>query len=73
MKDKIILGNKDTNINGWKLFQYVDYPSYEKPCLIYNLAYWKNGRIIEETEEFFDSKIIAIDFYNDNNKEYKND
>jgi hypothetical protein len=69
MNDKIILGNKNTEINGWKLFQYVDYPSYNKPCLIYNLAYWKNGRIIEETEEFFNSKIIAIDFYNEQQKD----
>ena len=69
LDDKIIKGNKDTKTNGWKLIRYMDYPSYEKSCFMYHLAYWKNGRIIEETEEFFDSKIIAIDFYNDNNKE----
>ena len=67
MKDKdekFIRGNKDININGWKLLQYMDYPSGYKPYLIYHLAYWKNGKILEETEEFFDSKIIAMDFYN---------
>ena len=25
----------------------IDYPSYEKSCFMYHLAYWKNGRIIE--------------------------
>ena len=33
-------------------------------CYIYNLAYWKNGDVIEDTEEFLDNKTIAIDYYN---------
>ena len=43
--------------------QYYHYPSNEKPAIIYNLAYWKNGNVVEDTEEFIDNKTIALDFY----------
>ena len=63
-ENTIIRGSKDYNTDGWKLLKYIDYPSNEKARFIYNLAYWKNGNIIEDTEEFIDNKTIAIDFYN---------
>ena len=68
MKDEIFIkGNKDTKINGWKLCRYINYPSYEKPHFIYHLAYWKNGKVVEDTEEFIANKTIAIDYYNNVN------
>ena len=63
LEERIIKGNKDINIDGWKLLQYYHYPSNEKPAIIYNLAYWKNGNVVEDTEEFIDNKTIALDFY----------
>ena len=72
MKEEIIAGNKDLNVDGWKVAKFDsifggenidgEYTPYsEEPC--YDLAYWENGKIVEETEYFWDSEIIALNEY----------
>ncbi len=64
--DKIIKGNKDINVDGWKVleFESVFYDiEYEDNHLCYNVAYWRDGKIDESTEEFYDSEIIALNEY----------
>ena len=62
MKDKseFIMGVKDKYVDGWKVLRYVDYPSGENACYIYNVAYWKDGEIDQSTEDFYDSELIAL-------------
>jgi hypothetical protein len=67
-KSEFIRGNKDKNVNGWKLIKTESVWDY-KP--LYCLAYWENGDIIEDTEEFIDNKTIAIDYYNSSKGERK--
>ena len=61
MKEEIIAGNKDINVDGWKVLEFDSVLNPDEPC--YDLAYWKNGEIVEETEEFWDSEIIALNEY----------
>ena len=67
-KSEFIRGNKDINVNGWKLIITESIWDY-KP--LYCLAYWENGSVIEDTEEFIDNKTIAIDYYNSSKGEIK--
>ena len=67
-KSEFIRGNKDINVNGWKLIITESIWDY-KP--LYCLAYWENGDVIEDTEEFIDNKTIAIDYYNSSKGEIK--
>ena len=60
MESKFIRGSKNKNVDGWKVLRYIDYPSGENACYIYNVAYWRYGEIDQSTEEFYDSEIIAL-------------
>ena len=60
MESKFIRGSKNKNVDGWKVLRYIDYPSGENACYIYNVAYWSDGEFDQSTEEFYDSEIIAL-------------
>ena len=66
MKEEIIAGNKDINVDGWKVAKFDSIfggENIDSDDSCYDLAYWKNGKIVEETEDFWDSEIIALNEY----------
>ena len=69
MREEIIAGNKDINVDGWKVAKFDSIFDSDESC--YDVAYWENGKIVEETEEFWDSEIIALNEYYIRIKEVK--
>mgnify|MGYP003135497527 CR=1 FL=1 len=62
----ILHGNKDMNIDGWKLCMFVDNcGTYDRPSWILNheLAYWKDGGIE------WASRNGKLDYFQENEKE----